>query len=260
MRLISKNIGKISCGLLLFCALLSGLFWKRSAPISEVSRQRAPESPPVPETTWLTSPPSEDLTAAPIENSWAKELRELKTLAATEPDVALARVARMPEKHERKIAAGTVCLVIAAKDPGKAMAAAWNLELGKFAHESSENEALENLAKQWAAADLGQAFLWASALPADDESRRDHVVKGIALALAQIAPAEAARMVTERMDPDSNVRAEATIEVLRQWAAQEYAGALAWASLFPEGALRQRGIETLANSDPSPQPASTPSN
>lgn len=182
-----------------------------------------------------------------MEDSWAKELRELKELAANDPDVALARVAEMSDKHERKTAATAVCLVVAAKEPAKAMTAAWRLEVGKYADESAENEALESLAGQWAKTDLVKAFVWASALPADDEWRRDRVMKGIASMVAKISPAEAARMVTEHINPESSVQIDATIEVLREWAAREYVGAMAWASLFPQGPLRERGIEELAS-------------
>ena len=238
-----KTPGKIFLGLLLAGWLCVVLFRKPPAATVSVVTASIDNAEPA-----LSSAPV-DL-EAPGEDAWAKELRELKEWAVKEPDAALARVARMSEKHERKIAAKAVCLELASKDPAKAMTAAWNFELGVFADEMAESEALETLARQWAAADLGKAFLWASTLPADDESRRDRVVKGIALALAQIAPAEAARMVAERISPDSSVKMDAMIEVLRQWAAQEYGGAIAWAALFPEGALRERGIEALANIDP----------
>jgi hypothetical protein len=188
----------------------------------------------------------------PIESSWAKELRALKELAAQDADAALARVAAMSDKHERKSAAQAVCLVVAAQDPAKAMLAAWSNDLGKFTDESAEGTAVETLAKQWGEADLVKAFVWASGLPADDEARRDRVVKGIALALAQVAPAEAATMVAKHIHPDSTVHIDAAIEVLRTWAAQEYPGAMAWAALFPAGPLRERGIEELANVVPGP--------
>lgn len=202
--------------------------------------------------------PDEALTE--IENSWVKELRELRELAATDPDAALTRVAQMPDKHERKIAAEAVCLIAALKDPEKAMTAAWALDLGKFADEATDNTALENLAKQWAKVNLIEAFVWASALPADEEWRRDRVVKGIASALAQIAPAEAARMVAKHINSESSVQVEAAMEVLRQWALHDYAGAIAWAALFPEGAIRDRGIDELASIAPSPPPLDPPSN
>jgi hypothetical protein len=183
-----------------------------------------------------------------VESSWAKELRELKELAAKNPDAALARVAQMPEKHERKTAATDVCLIVAEKEPAKAMAAAWNLELGKFTDESAENAALESLAKQWASADLMKAFVWASALPADDEWRRDRILKGIALAVSEVTPTEAARIVANHINPESSVQVDAIMDVLHQWAARDYAGAMAWVAGFPEGPIRDRGLEELANS------------
>lgn len=178
----------------------------------------------------------------------------MKAWAAVAPDAALARVAQMGDKHERKSAAKGVCLVVAEQDPAKAMLAAWSLDLGKFSDESAENTVVETLAKQWAEVDLVKAFVWASALPADDEARRDRVMKGLASALAQVAPAEAASMVAQQIRPDSTVHSDAAIDVLRAWAAQEYAGALAWAAHFPEGALRERGIEELANIERSQSP------
>lgn len=183
---------------------------------------------------------------ATVESSWGRELRELKELAAVAPDAALARVARMPEKHERKSAAQVVCLIVAGQDPAKAMLAAWSNDLGKFTDESTEGAAVEILAKRWAEADLAKAFVWASALPADDEARRDRVVKGIALALVQVAPADAAAMVANHIDADSSVHIDAAIEILRAWATQEYPGAMAWASLFPAGPIRERGFDELA--------------
>jgi hypothetical protein len=203
-----------------------------------------------PETTVVENeaPPDNSSEKIPaIESSWAGEMRELKALAAQDAEAALARVAEMSEKHERKSAAQAVCLIVAEKEPAKAMLAAWSHDLGKFTDESSESTAVETLARKWAEADLVKAFVWASALPPDDEARRDRVVKGIALALAQVAPAEAASLVARHIHPDSAVHIDAAIEVLRAWAAQEYSGAMAWASLFPSGALRERGIEELAN-------------
>ena len=183
---------------------------------------------------------------AAVEGSWAKELRELKELAAKDPDAALAQVAQMSNKEERKAAARAVCLQLAPQDPAKAMTAAWGLGLGHFADEPVENATLEHLAKQWAEVDLVRAFVWASALPADEESRRDRVVKGIAMALSQVAPKEAARMVAEHINPDSSVQIEATMEVLRQWAARDYEGAVDWVALFPDGPFLDRGIGELA--------------
>jgi hypothetical protein len=179
------------------------------------------------------------------DGTWAQELRTLKELALKDPDAALAQVAQTSDKEERKTAAREVCLFLAPKYPEKAMTAAWSLGLGKFADEATENAALENLAKQWADTDLVKAFAWASTLPADEEWRRDRVVKGIAIALSQIAPAEAASMVASQINPESRVQMEAAMDVLRQWAAQDYNGAMAWVALFPDGPFLDLGIAEL---------------
>jgi hypothetical protein len=202
-------------------------------------------------TKWEATPTRSTVPGEPfVESSWAKELRELKELAAKDPAAALARVAKMPDKHELKSAAVGVCRIVAEKDPALAMNAAWEFGLGKFAHEETENTALEILAEKWGEADIAKALAWASTLPADDEWRRDRVVKGIALAVAKISPAEAARMVAEKIDPESSVQVDAAIGVLREWASREYSGAVAWASLFPAGPLRERSLEELASADP----------
>jgi hypothetical protein len=186
---------------------------------------------------------------APQEDSWAAELRALQELAATDADVALARVAELAEKHERRAAASSVCLVVSAADPAKAMTAAWRFDVGRFADESAENHALERLARQWAETDLTEALRWAGTLPADDESRRDRVVKGIAAAVAENRPAIAAAIVARDISPDSNVQVDAAMAVLRRWAEQDYRAALGWAALFPEGPLRERGLDELASVD-----------
>ena len=209
----------------------------------------------LPESDTPPGKPGEEVPAD--EGSWAKELRELKELAAKDPDAALAQVTQMSDKEERKAAARAVCLQLAPQDPAKAMTAAWGLGLGHFADEAVEDAVLEHLAKQWAEVDLVKAFVWASALPADEEWRRDRVVKGIAMAVSQIAPAEAARLVAEHINPDSSVQIEATMEVLRQWAARDYDGAVDWVALFPDGPFLDRGIGELAKAKSSQPPSET---
>jgi hypothetical protein len=48
------------------------------------------------------------------------------------------------------------------------------------------------------------------------------------------------------MSPDGRAQFEATMVVVRQWAAQDFAGAAAWVALFPEGPIQDRGTEELA--------------
>lgn len=196
---------------------------------------------------------SSDVAAEP-ETSWARELRELKALAAANADTAFARVSHLREQHERKAAERVVCLVVSEKDPGKAATTAWTFGLGSFDDESKESHVLEILASRWAEADLVKAFTWATTLPPDEEGRRDHVLKGIAATIAQVAPAEAARLVREHITTESSVQTEATMEVVRNWAAQDPRAALAWVSRLG-GALGERGLQELANVEAAQQGA-----
>ncbi len=212
-----------------------------------VSAPAVTPSVPAPTVESAGTPPAVELPEPEPQSSWAKELAELKSLAAIAPQAALARVALYADKHERKAAAKEVCLVVSEKDPAAAMTAAWHFDLGRYTDEASESAAVECLAERWAKADLPQALAWANAQMADDESRRDRVWKGIATAVAKDSPALAARLVNETVTADTNVHAEATLDVLRRWAATDYKAALAWAAQLPDGAVRDRGIDELAN-------------
>lgn len=235
------------------------LFFIRFRKPAETNPPAPPaQEPPALSTPALPSPaaahrevepaatPAESIPPAD-ESSWAKELRELRTLAQKDPDAALARVSKMLDKHERNTATRNVCLVVAQKDPAKALTSAWKMKLGLLAEEPSDYVGLEQLAKQWGATDLPAVRAWASTLPPDDESRRDHVIKGIASAAARENPAEAAQLVMENMTRDSYVQIDAALDVLRQWAARDFDAAVAWTAKFPEGPLRERSIEELAN-------------
>ncbi len=244
-------------GLLLVAFLLVGV-WQKPTPMVEMPTTSSQPSNVRPNTPFATPAPVESVSEA-VEHSlpvmsgnWDQDRRTLKALAAKDPDAALAQVAKMPDKHEQKAAAKEICLIVAEKNPAKAMTAAWKLELGRFSNEMAESMALENLAKKWADADLVKAFAWASALPPDDEGRRDRVVKGIASTVAAVDPAVAARMVAQQINPDSGVQIDAVMDVLRHWAARDYKGATAWAAGFPEGPIRDRGFEELASVGASP--------
>jgi hypothetical protein len=233
-----------------------------SSPVSETSSSSAPSvasdlkamdpviMPPASDSDDLAksnAPPEAPIEEAPdVEMSWAKEMRELKELAAKDPDAALEQVAQEPTKEDRNNALKEVCLQIARQDPAKAMTAAWCLGLGKFVDDPAESAALEKLAGQWAAADLPTALAWACEQPTDEEERRDQVMKGLASVLSQSSPEVAACLVGEQMSPDGRAQFEATMVVVRQWAAQDFAGAAAWVALFPEGPIQDRGTEELA--------------
>lgn len=179
------------------------------------------------------------------ETPWAAQLRSLRELAAIAPDEAIARIAAIDDKHERKAAVASVCPIIAATDPAKAMYCAWALELGRFSDEAKEIGALETIARKWAEVDPAPALKWVSALPLDEESRRDHVVRSIASVLAHDSPDIAAELVVKSTLPDGSVQLDATLEVLRHWAVSDRQGALKWVERLEAGSLRDRSLVEL---------------
>jgi hypothetical protein len=191
-------------------------------------------------------PPETETAVPPIESPWSRELRRLRDIASGTPDEAIRRVADMADKHERSAAAIAVCREIAVNDPARAMAAAWALELGRLAHETAESTALEELAGRWADRDPLNALLWESSLPPDEEGRCDRVTRGIASAISRSDPEDAARLVVERMNPDSPLHADAVAGIVHEWGRLDAPAASRWVSLFPLGALRDRAMAELA--------------
>lgn len=101
---------------------------------------------------------------------------------------------------------------------------------------------LENLALQWAAADLSAARTWIDARPAGETKAR--LVARIGFLWAQTDPRAAANYILDQMSP-GDIQAEAAISVLHQWAQQDPAAALAWAQSFPTGDLRDRALSEM---------------
>ena len=199
-----------------------------------------------------TTPPATDFdgrqrpAAAPVD-MWKTELRRLESLAQKDPDEAIDGVAAIRDPHERKSAAIAVCRMIAADNPSKALKAAWRLNVGKFADDREEPRTLEYLACSWADEDAGAALEWVGTLPGDDESRRDHLVKGIVTSIAARDPTLASRIIVENSPLDSSVQVDAAMEVLRKWSARDYAAALRWLSGLASPVARERGMDQLAS-------------
>lgn len=177
---------------------------------------------------------------------WSIQLQSLLELAVNAPDEAIARVASIEEKHERKSVATRVCPVIAKADPAKAMAAAWALELGRFNDEAKEVATLDEVARRWAEVDPVHALKWVSALPLDEESRRDHVVRGIALVLARESPDIAADLLAKNTLSNGSVQIDTALEVVQGWAARDRPAAHKWVEHLAEGALKMRCVEVLS--------------
>jgi hypothetical protein len=136
-------------------------------------------------------------------------------LVESDADATLERVRQLANKEDRRAATAAVCLAIAETDPSKALLAAWDLDLGKFAVDGAENVALEALGERWAEVDLDRALTWAATIPYDEEARGDRVIKGIARGAAKSTPDTATRVINEMMSSDNRMHIDAAHEIKR---------------------------------------------
>jgi hypothetical protein len=131
-----------------------------------------------------------------------------------------------------------VSFQMAQADPAQAVALAERFDLGQ-----GSGAVLQNLAQQWAAADLPAAYSWALGQPAGEQ--RDELVGRVAFVWSHSEPAEAARLVAEQIPPGP-VQTEAAMSVLHQWGQLDFEAANAWAEQFPENSIRERARNELA--------------
>jgi len=167
----------------------------------------------------------------PLPRAAESETRKAELLAAREAALQIA------DPNERNAALSRVCYQWAEFDPRGAIehALAWNLEEapGLF----------ENLALQWASADLPAARAWTETQPPSEF--RSELVMRIGFALAQNDPEAAAHYVVRETTPGPS-QTEAAIAVLHQWLQKDPDAASAWANGFPAGALRERALQEVA--------------
>lgn len=149
---------------------------------------------------------------------------------------AFEEASEIEDPYAQNAALTRICYHWAGFDPRGAVetAIAWELDEipGLF----------ENLALQWASADLPSAREWVGMQPPGDF--RSELVMRIGYAMAQDNPASAAGYVIRETRPGS-VQAEAALAVLHQWALKDPAAARAWATGMPEGDLRERLLREI---------------
>jgi DNA-binding transcriptional regulator YbjK len=133
---------------------------------------------------------------------------------------------------ERNAALTDVCFQVAQADPRLATQLADQYGLGKL-----PGETLENLVQQWAERDLTTAIEWVEGRPGDEQ--KNHMLMRVAMVVAETSPAEAAQMVVSQIS-EGDVRTEAVVSIVYQWARRDLPGASAWVDAFPEGPLRER--------------------
>jgi hypothetical protein len=149
-------------------------------------------------------------------------------------------VAQIANPDERDTMLSCVCFQVAQTDP-------------KLAVETLEQQGttgdrrqmmLGNLAQQWAAQDLLGAVSWAANFPPGDI--RDNLFARIAMAESQSSPVQAAQTVAEQIPPGP-AQEDAAINVLHEWALQDFPGATAWAEQFPTPELHNRANNELTS-------------
>jgi hypothetical protein len=165
------------------------------------------------------------LIASPSDASSDYSLEQFRQWAKRNPHAAWDWALKEPDDDHRVEMLGELCCQIAEDgDPARAVTLADNLYL-------TDLGTLANLGQQWAQKDLPAAREWAVAKPTGDE--KNELLERVAYVWASSDPANAARLVIEKMSPGS-AQTEAAISVLHQWALQNFDDAAAWVDLFPK--------------------------
>ena len=194
------------------------------APRARLRAQR-PTPGPAPEDPYVTqTEPPEDPD-------------EIRQWARKNPGRALAWMMSAAAGPQRDSVAEIACAQVAETDPAQAVALAERYAGGC-------TNLLENLVYQWSERNEPAARAYALARPAGDE--RDRLLSRVALTRSKEDPAEAAKLVIESIAP-GETQNEAVMSVLHQWALLNPTQALAWAQLFPEGALKTRALKEVEN-------------
>ncbi len=157
--------------------------------------------------------------------------------AAISPRDALAWISAMGAEQDRNEAREFVCHRVAEEHPKLAFDLAWQIG------EDTATPLVQDLAQQWAGADVAAARDWALALPVGTD--RDQILSRVCRVLSQSDPSSAGAIVSREI-PAGPVQDEAAMSVLHQWAIRDFTSASEWITHFPEGSLRIRAEEELA--------------
>lgn len=161
-----------------------------------------------------------------------------RTWSGLDPGSAEAWAAQLPSPSEQEVALTAVCFRIAEDDPARAVQT-----LLQHGLENASGNMLPDLVQQWAWKDFNAAQSWVDARP--DGEPRDALYARLATELTSSSPAEAVRMVTQDMSPGP-LQNETAMTVVRKWGIIDLTGATNWVEQFPEGSLRERGLNELA--------------
>jgi hypothetical protein len=102
--------------------------------------------------------------------------------------------------------------------------------------------ALLQVAMSWARSDPNAAVHWAESLA--DAQMRDAAITDISLALAETEPARAVAL-RERFAAGASPADNTLVNLVHQWAEQDFDAALAWANAQPPGSLHDQVLQRL---------------
>lgn len=140
------------------------------------------------------------------------------------------------ENGDQGTAIPAVTAQVAQTDPASA------IELAQAFYLGTNDGSLEHLAQLWTEEKPAEAVAWVTSQPVGFQ--RDRLLARIAHVRAQQDAGEASHLVLNFMSP-GEVRDEAIIAVLRQWALRDPAGAADWVGQFPTGPLLTRARNEL---------------
>lgn len=161
--------------------------------------------------------------------------------AAQDSAGALAWATALPRPEERDATISDVCLQIARTKPDEAVRLRDRYAASD--HLDHPDPTLVNLAQQWAEKNWTAALDWAAERPEGNE--RNEMISRLAFVQAQTSPANAARLILERIPP-GETQTEAISTVLQRWIAREPGAASAWVKDLPNGPLRTRAVQEIA--------------
>jgi len=172
-----------------------------------------------------------------VTNDWNEMLRNLREVAAKNPEEVLKEILKWPPGEKRDEALEKVCYGVAQNDPAAALDLAQRLQL-----DQRPGDLMGNIVQQWAGGDLASAYDWVSQQPSGEQ--HDNLLARIAYIYAQSNPADAANLVMQEMD-SGGTQIEAAMMVLHQWGLRDLAAATRWVETFPDGPLRERAVKEL---------------
>lgn len=158
--------------------------------------------------------------------------------AAKNPGEALKWAESLPSEADREAMFMDVALYVASSDPAEAVKMR-----AHYVPEGSFNSALENLTQRWAEQDFSAAWQWTLQRPA--VGARDALIERLVFVRAQTDPPAAIALGLEYI-ANLEVRDEALIAIVHQWARKDWSGAGSWVAEMEGGSLRDRAIAELS--------------